>query len=475
MENRKLSDELATAYKEIAFQINEREKRANELTIANREKEQRSAELLIANIELDFEIIEKEKRAAELLIANIERDFQNGEKEKRAAELVIANIERNFQNNEKEKRAAELTIANTQLVIQNEEKEKRAAELIIANRKLVIQNKEKVKRATELIIANKELAFQNKEKESRAAELIIANLELVFQNKEKEKRADELVIANKELAFQNKEKEKRAAELVIANKELAYQSEEKEKRAAELVVANIELAYQNQKKELNQKKEEFISLASHELKTPVTSISAYLQFLQRNLIDDDKNRPLIVKALQQVGKLTGLIGDLLDVSKIESGKMPLLFSTFDILDLVKEVTEIPQYGNIPHKIKINWDLKELIIYADKQRIEQVIINLISNALKYSPNTDQIIISASQENNKAIISVQDFGIGIKENHQEHIFSRFYRVEDVASYISGLGIGLYISHDIISRHSGVLRVKSKFGSGSTFSFEIPIDKA
>lgn len=136
---------------------------------------------------------------AELLIANKELAFQNQEKEKRAAELVIANKELAFQNAEKEKRAAELIIANKELAFQNTEKENRAAELVIANKELAFQNTEKENRAAELVIANKELRFQNQEKEDRAAELLIANTELAFQNVEKEKRATELLIANKEL------------------------------------------------------------------------------------------------------------------------------------------------------------------------------------------------------------------------------------------------------------------------------------
>ena len=159
--------------------------------------------------------------------------FQNEEKEKRAAELIIANKELAFQNDEKEKRAVELIIANKELAFQNDEKEKRAVELIIANKELAFQNDEKEKRAAELIIANKELTFQNDEKEKRAAELIIANEELLFQNDEKEKRAAELIIANEELLFQNDEKEKRSAELIIANKELAFQNDEKKKRVNE--------------------------------------------------------------------------------------------------------------------------------------------------------------------------------------------------------------------------------------------------
>jgi len=430
----------------------------------------KKSELIIAYQELALQSIEREKREAELIIANIERDFQSVEKEKRAAELVIANIELDFQSSERDKRAAELVIANIERTFQNEEKEKRAAELVVANRELLIQNKEKEKRAAELIIANEELAFQNKEKEKRAAELLIANKELIFQNKEKEKRAAELAIANKELLFQNQEKEKRAAELVIANKELIFQNREKEKRAAELIVANKELALQNQEIELNKKKGEFIGIASHELKTPLTSISAYLQFLQRNMVDE-KNKQFIAKALRQVGKLSDLISDLLDVSKIESGKLPLNCSTFDICDLTHEVIEIIQYGNISHRIETIFKGKELLVCADKQRIEQVIINLISNAIKYSPDADRIIISVSETHTDVVVSVQDFGIGIKDDQQSHIFSRFYRVEGMAAHISGLGIGLYISDDIISRHNGILGVESKHGSGSTFSFKIP----
>jgi len=247
---------LFIAQKELAFQIEEKERLEAELFLARKElafqkveKGKRAAELGIANKELVFQDEEKEKRADELIIANIELAFQDEEKEKRADELVIANKELAFQDEEKGKRAAELGIANLELAFQDEEKEKRAAELIIANKELVFQNAEKEKRAAELIIANKELVFQNAEKEKRAAELSIANKELVFQNDEKEKRANELIIANKELAFQNDEKEKRAAELFIANTELIFQTGEKEKRAAELVIADIELDFQNKEKE----------------------------------------------------------------------------------------------------------------------------------------------------------------------------------------------------------------------------------
>jgi PAS domain S-box-containing protein len=268
-EKEKRADELALANMELAFQNEEKEKRADELALANtelafqnEEKEKRADELGVATKELDFQNEEKEKRAQELVIANKELAFQNEEKEKRANELIITNKVLAFQNEEKEKRADELIIANKELAFQNEEKEKRADELIIANKELAFQNEEKEKRADELIIANKELAFQNEEKEKRADELIIANKELAFQNEEKEKRADELIIANKELAFQNEEKEKRADELALANTEHAFQNEEKEKRADELGIANKELDFQNEEKE---KRADELGVATKEL------------------------------------------------------------------------------------------------------------------------------------------------------------------------------------------------------------------
>jgi len=272
--------------------------------------EQKAYELIIANQELAFQDQEKGKRADELMIANKELIFQNEEKEKRADELIIANQELAFQDQEKEKRAAELIIANQELIFQNEEKEKRAAELIIANQELVFQNEEKEKRAAELIIANKELVFQNEEKEKRAAELIIANQELVFQNEEKEKRAAELIIANQELVFQNDEKEKRAAELVIANQELIFQTGEKEKRAAELVIADIELEFQNKEKEKRE-------IANKELEAFSNSLKQASQYA-RSLIEASTD-PLVT--ISPEGKITDVNEALVKVTGMSRSKL----------------------------------------------------------------------------------------------------------------------------------------------------------
>jgi len=227
-------------------------------------------------------------------------------------------------------------------------------------------------------------------------------------------------------------------------------------------------------KMLNTKKDEFIGLASHELKTPVTSINGYLQIIERDLPEEDRNKKFVTKARQQVGKLNALVADLLDVSKIQTGQLPLTYSSFNLVALLAEVTEIMQQNNAGYNISLHYKEDNIFIRADQQRIEQVIINLVSNAIKYSPGANQVIINAEVTGHKARVSVQDFGLGIAKDQQERIFSRFYRVENLATHISGLGIGLYISQEIITRHNGKLWVKSVPGEGSTFFFELPMYK-
>ncbi|PWK77918.1 PAS domain S-box-containing protein [Mucilaginibacter oryzae] len=226
-------------------------------------------------------------------------------------------------------------------------------------------------------------------------------------------------------------------------------------------------------KQLNEKKDEFIGLASHELRTPVTSLKGYLQIIERNLVADEKNKVLVGKALDQVGKLTTLISDLLDVTKIQTGKLPFTYTGFDVVRLLTDLREILQQTNPSHRLIFNMPFETLFINGDSQRIEQVIINLITNAVKYSPKADEVIITAGVNGDKFRVSVQDFGIGIQPDQLDRVFSRFYRVENLASHMSGLGIGLYICNEIVTRHNGKLWVESEYGKGSTFYFEIPIN--
>ena len=380
-------------------------------------------------------------------------------------------------NMEIRKLSDELNIAKKKLVFLNREKRKRAAELIIANKELVFQNLEKEKRAAELIIANKELIFQNKEKEKRAAELVIANAELVFQNLEKEKRAAELIIANKELIFQNKEKEKRATELVIANAELLFQNKEKEKRAAELIIANNELVFQNQLKgkraEAEAKKDEFFNIVSHEFKTPLTNIKAINQVLERESNKSDKTYSFILNANQSIKRLERLIQDLLDVSKINSGQIDLNIAEFNFSDALTASIASAQQLSGKHQIVLENSTEQLYT-GDQSRIEQVMINLLNNAIKYSPHANKVLVKARLESDHIEVKVEDFGIGIAKEDMEHLFKGFYRVHKIAMLYQGVGLGLFIAYEIIKKHNGSFSIESELGKGTSFCFRLPLKR-
>jgi signal transduction histidine kinase len=447
-----------------------------QLLIANQEKAKLEAKLILANIELDFQNEEKIKRAREMIVANEQLEALIEEKANRAAELVIAYTRLDTQNTEREQRAAELVLAGTELIFQNNEKEKRAAELIIANKELLLQNKLKEKLAAELIIANKELIFQNNEKEKRANELIIANKKLVFENQEKGKRAAELIIANIELDFQDEEKGKRAAELLIALKELGYQDEEKSKRAAELIIANRELLVQKLEKDrravAEAKKDEFFNMVSHEFKTPLTNIKVIHQLLEKKTDKTDKIYPFLANASNSIKRLEKLIADLLDVTKINSGQIDLNIAAFYFADALTNSIANVSLAAHNHEIILESSV-ELLYTGDQFRIEQVLINLLTNAIKYSPDAHQVVVRAKVEAAHIEVCIEDFGIGIAKEDIDHLFQRFYRVSKTALQFQGVGLGLYIASEIIKKHKGSFSIQSEPGKGSTFCFRLPLN--
>ena|SRR5690606_30986333 len=227
------------------------------------------------------------------------------------------------------------------------------------------------------------------------------------------------------------------------------------------------------RKEAERKKDEFISIASHELKTPMTSIKGYIQLLERSLDKHDKEtiRTRLRKVQNQVEKLNLLIADLLDISKIESGKLKFNKRYFAFNEVVDHIVEIMQQSN-PHVKIIKKGSIECEIFGDEMRLEQVIVNFITNAIKYAPDTEEIHINYHLEDDRIYFSVRDFGIGMSEEHQEKIFDKFYRIEETSERFQGLGIGLYICQEIIDRHHGTIGVKSTLGEGSEFFYYIPL---
>lgn len=226
-----------------------------------------------------------------------------------------------------------------------------------------------------------------------------------------------------------------------------------------------------EQKKLEHKKDEFIGIASHELKTPLTSIKAYVQLLKRTE-DPALSKIYIEKANTYIDKLQGLISELLDVSKIQSGKLELNEEIFDYESLLHDTIEGMQYIQRSHKIIKKGDEAPKFVKADKGRIEQVIINLIDNAVKYSPDSDKIIITTAISGGHVITSIQDFGIGIPNDQRDKIFDRFFRVNNLKPTFAGLGIGLYICSEIVRRHEGKIWVESEVNNGSTFNFTLPL---
>jgi PAS domain S-box-containing protein len=224
-------------------------------------------------------------------------------------------------------------------------------------------------------------------------------------------------------------------------------------------------------KALNDKKDEFIGLASHELKTPLTSISGYLQIISR-LKSDAESQKFIDKTIHQVKKLTSLVSDLLDVSKIEAGKLQLGIEQFDIKPVVDGAIELIKHSNNNYNILLQTSIDSLTVNGDPHRLEQVLINLLTNAIKYSPGSDIVEVFLNTTENTVNIGVKDYGVGIPADKLTQVFSRFYRIEGANPNISGLGIGLYLSHEIVTRHKGKIWVESELGKGSTFWLSLPI---
>ncbi|UEG52132.1 PAS domain S-box protein [Mucilaginibacter daejeonensis] len=225
-------------------------------------------------------------------------------------------------------------------------------------------------------------------------------------------------------------------------------------------------------KALNDKKDEFIGLASHELKTPLTSIQAYLQILNGEL-SDERRKEFLRRATHQVKKLNSLVSDLLDISKIHAGELRFDPAPFDLHQLALDAIELISAANRQYSIDFNTDVKTIIVQGDPQRIEQVILNLLTNAIRYSNNNHQIDVYLSIDSDVAKVAVQDRGIGIPADKLEQIFSRFYRVGENKN-VSGLGLGLYLSQYIIDRHGGRIWAESQPGEGSVFYFTLPIEK-
>jgi two-component system phosphate regulon sensor histidine kinase PhoR len=229
---------------------------------------------------------------------------------------------------------------------------------------------------------------------------------------------------------------------------------------------------EDQKQQM-QRKDEFIGIASHELKTPLTSLKGYLQ-----IIADYKKEELpapvknyVGKANIAINKLQHLVNDLLDVSKIQAGRLDYLLAPINLAELIDDVVESAAHIYPNHCFE-NRAQAHFQVSGNAERLEQVLMNFINNAVKYSPASKDVMITTTLHQNLVRIAVTDRGVGLSKEQITKIFDRFYRVEDKKFMTSGLGMGLYISAEIVNSHNGKIGVDSEPGKGSTFFFELPL---
>jgi PAS domain S-box-containing protein len=224
---------------------------------------------------------------------------------------------------------------------------------------------------------------------------------------------------------------------------------------------------------LEKQREDFVGVASHELKTPITSLKAYTQVLRGRFKDspDNTSYSIAKKIDQQVNRIITMITALLDVTTLQTGKLNLNKTEFDFNKQVTEIVESLQQTTARHQLYVQLaDLKAIV--ADRDRISQVVTNFISNAIKYSPDAEEVIITSEVTNNSVTLYVTDKGIGIAPAEREKIFERFYRADTAKNTFQGLGLGLYICAQIITLHNGKIGVTSEVGQGSTFWFSLPV---
>lgn len=220
------------------------------------------------------------------------------------------------------------------------------------------------------------------------------------------------------------------------------------------------------------RKNDFIGMVSHELKTPLTAISGFVQVLQSRAKKNDDSYALTAlnRTYNQIKKMTVMINGFLNVSRLESGKLLIEKSDFQLDELVRELVEESDLVQFSHKINLSVS-QPIIVNADRDKIGSVVSNLLSNAVKYSPSGTDIDVRCEILDGNALVSITDDGIGIDKEDIDKLFNRYYRVGKHHT-ISGFGIGLYLSSEIIERHNGKIGVESEIGKGSTFYFKIPL---
>jgi len=238
----------------------------------------------------------------------------------------------------------------------------------------------------------------------------------------------------------------------------------------------ITMRDQTDERELEMMKLDFVSMAAHELRTPITAIRGYLSLLSADNESSlsDQGKQSVERAKSSTSQLVGLISNLLNVTKIERGTLTMAFNKIDWPKTVQEIMHDHEFGAEEKQIKLTYEGPDdgIMVLADEIAIREVMNNLIANAINYTEADGYITVSLKEEDGKVITTVKDNGAGIPANALDRLFTKFYRVKGgMASGSGGTGLGLYISRSIVELHKGTIGVESEYGEGSVFTVILP----
>ncbi|MFB2892142.1 response regulator [Aerosakkonemataceae cyanobacterium BLCC-F50] len=227
-----------------------------------------------------------------------------------------------------------------------------------------------------------------------------------------------------------------------------------------------------ERKEIERLKDEFISTVNHELRTPLTSLRGFSELLLKREYTIEKQRQYLTIIYDESKRLNNLIDDFLDIQRMESGKQNYVFEALNILTLIRESVALFAHNTNQHKLNVNAPLFVSPVKGDSDRIRQILSNLISNAIKYSPNGGEVNISVAERETEVVVTVADRGMGIPPEAQDKLFTKFYRVDNASTRkIGGTGLGLAIVKEIVEAHGGHIWLESVVGEGSKFYFSLP----
>ena len=227
-----------------------------------------------------------------------------------------------------------------------------------------------------------------------------------------------------------------------------------------------------QLREGEQHKRDLISMVSHELRTPLAAVLGFTALLLEREFPPDEQRRYLEIIDTQARRLAALAGDFLDVQLLAGGDLTLVRARFDLVELVREQTQLFFLEPSSHRLVLDLPGEPLVVDGDRDRLSQVVGNLLSNAIKYSPLEGEVRVSVGGEGSDAVVAVADDGIGIRAEDAPHVFDKFFRASDAAATVGGTGLGLAVARDIVLSHEGTLHVESEPGQGSTFVLRLPL---